>query len=108
MTATPDHQEFPFAAGLGSTDRERLLVQLMASVWETILQLPILAREGLDEDDPRDRARPGPGDVDPYGGAGWLGNWPAWWGEEGSRVLNDVVFACLGHRVRVTFLQPTR
>ena len=26
--------------------------------------------------------------------------------EEGSRVLNDVIFACLGQRVRLTVLQP--
>lgn len=32
--AYPDlHAEFPFAALLRATDRERLLVQLMASVW---------------------------------------------------------------------------
>jgi hypothetical protein len=31
--------------------REWNLVQLMTSVWETILQLPILAREGDDGDD---------------------------------------------------------
>ena len=28
--------------------------------------------------------------------------------EEGSRVLNDVVFACLGQAVRLTILQPRR
>jgi hypothetical protein len=28
--------------------------------------------------------------------------------EEGFRVLNDVVFACLGQRVRLTVLQPRR
>jgi hypothetical protein len=40
--------EFPFASLFRSSDRERILVQLMTSVWETILQLPILAREGHD------------------------------------------------------------
>jgi chemotaxis protein CheX len=50
MTPTPDHQEFPFAVLLRSSDRERLLVQLMASVWETILQLPLLVREAHDDD----------------------------------------------------------
>jgi hypothetical protein len=38
--------EFPFASLLRSSDRELILVQLMTSVWETILQLPILPREG--------------------------------------------------------------
>jgi chemotaxis phosphatase CheX-like protein len=45
--------EFPFASLLRSSDRERILVQLMTSVWETILQLPILPREGHDGDEVR-------------------------------------------------------
>ena len=46
MTTTHDHLEFPFAVLIQCSDRERLLVQLMASVWETILQLPILGPGG--------------------------------------------------------------
>jgi hypothetical protein len=49
MTPIDPHAESPespFAALLRSSDRERILVQLMTSVWETILQLPILARDG--------------------------------------------------------------
>jgi len=43
----PDfHTEFPFAALLRATDRERLLMQIVASVWDNILELPIQAREG--------------------------------------------------------------
>jgi CheY-specific phosphatase CheX len=45
--------EFPFASLLWSSDRERILVQLMTSVWETILQLPILVRDGHDGDEVR-------------------------------------------------------
>lgn len=37
--------EFPFAGKLRSSDREQMLVQVVASVWETLLGLPILARE---------------------------------------------------------------
>jgi hypothetical protein len=51
MTSIDHHAvspEFPFASLLRSSDRERILVQLMTSVWETILQLPILARDGHD------------------------------------------------------------
>jgi hypothetical protein len=48
--------EFPFASLLRSSDRERILVQLMTSVWETILQLPILPREGHDGDEVRSGA----------------------------------------------------
>jgi hypothetical protein len=56
MTSLHPHAvspEFPFASLLRSSARERILVQLMASVWETILQLripgpgrpPLLRRE---------------------------------------------------------------
>jgi chemotaxis protein CheX len=37
--------EFPFAGKLRSRDREQMLVQIMASVWETTLELPLLARD---------------------------------------------------------------
>ena len=53
--ASIDHHavspEFPTASLLRASDRERILVQFMTSVWETILQLPILARKGDDGDD---------------------------------------------------------
>ncbi len=49
--------EFPFASLLRSSDREGILVQLMASVWETILQLPIVPRDGHVGDEVR------PGDL---------------------------------------------
>jgi len=49
--------EFPFASLPRSSDREGILVQLMASVWETILQLPILPRDGHTGDEVR------PGDL---------------------------------------------
>jgi chemotaxis protein CheX len=45
------HAEFPFAGKLRSSDRDEMLVQLMASVWETMLGLPILARESGQQDD---------------------------------------------------------
>lgn len=44
MTSIHDHgvsSEFPFAFLPRSSDRELILVQLMTSVWETILQLPL-------------------------------------------------------------------
>ena len=56
MTSIHHHgvsSEFPFASLLRSSDRELILVQLMTSVWETILQLPILARDGHDGDQVR-------------------------------------------------------
>jgi hypothetical protein len=47
--AYPDlHTEFLIAALLRATDRERLLVQLMASIWDNILELPIQPRENLE------------------------------------------------------------
>ena len=160
--------EFPFASMLRSADRELILVQLMTSVWETILQLPILAREDHDGDEVRSGDLPlGLGRIQITGAwegtvamrasrsfaakcAGIMhGREPGalrdtevrdGWGElvnmiggnlkalvppisrlglptvevdqvfgaeeEGSRVLNDVVFACLGQRVRLTVLQP--
>ena len=173
MTSIEHHlasPKFPFASLLRSSDRERILVQLMASVWETILQLPILARDGHNGDEVR------PGDLPLLAGriqiaGAWEGTVAMTgprpfaakcaaimhgrepeelteaevrdgWGElanmvggnlkalvppvsrlglptvherevfgyeeEGSRVLNDVVFACLGQRVRLTVLQPRR
>jgi hypothetical protein len=51
MTSIHHHgvsSEFPSPSPLRSSDRELILVQLMTSVWETILQLPILARDGHD------------------------------------------------------------
>jgi chemotaxis protein CheX len=42
--------QFPFAAMLRATDRDRLLVQLMASVWENILQLPAQNRDTAEAD----------------------------------------------------------
>jgi hypothetical protein len=173
MTSIDHHHaaasEFPFASLLRSSDRERILVQLMTSVWETILQLPILAREDHDGDEGRS------GDLLVTGRIQIAGAWEGTvamtgprsfaakcaaimherepevlteaevrdgWGElvnmiggnlkalvppvsrlglpavherkvfgyqeEGSRVLNDVVFACLGQRVRLTVLQPRR
>ena len=51
MTSMHHHSpspEFPFASLLRSSDRELILVQLMTSVWETILQLPVLAETGME------------------------------------------------------------
>jgi hypothetical protein len=162
--------EFPFASLLRASDREGILVQLMASVWETILQLPILPRDGH----PGDEVRPGDlplvtgririagaweGTVAMTGPRSFAAKCAAimhgrepeeltgaevrdGWGEllnmvggnlkalvppvshlglptvherevfgyeeDGSRVLNDVVFACLDQRVRLTVLQPKR
>ena len=62
MTSIEPHatvSEFPFASLVRSSDRERIPVQFMASVGETILQLPILARDGHDGDEVRSGA-PGP------------------------------------------------
>jgi chemotaxis protein CheX len=42
--------EYPFALMMRSTDRDHLLVQLVAAVWESILGFPILPRE--DHHDP--------------------------------------------------------
>lgn len=36
--------EYPCASLLRSSDRERILVQVMASVWDSILRLPLLLR----------------------------------------------------------------
>jgi hypothetical protein len=171
MTSIHHHgvsSEFPFASLLRSSDRELILVQLMTSVWETILQLPILARDGHDGDQVRSGDLPlvagriqitgawegtvamtGPRsfaakcagimhgqepealtEAEVQDGWGELvnvvgGNLKALvppisrlglptvhgreafgFDEEESRVLNDVVFACLGQRVRLTVLQP--
>jgi hypothetical protein len=165
--ASPD---FPFASLLRSSDRERILVQLMTSVWETILQLPILAREDYNGNAVRsgglslvtgriqiagawegtvamtaprcfaakcaaimhEREPETLSETEVRDGWGELvnmvgGNLKALvppvsrlglptvherevfgYEEEGSRVLNDVVFACLGQRVRLTVLQPRR
>ena len=49
MTSIDHHAilpSFPSASLLRSSDGERILVQLMTSVWETILQLAILPWEG--------------------------------------------------------------
>jgi hypothetical protein len=167
MSMPDQHLEFPFAALLRSSDRERLLVQVMASVWETILQLPILARHGHDGDEARPEDLPlvtgrvriagvwegtvaltgpwsfaamctaimhgrevaGLTEAEVLDGWGELANmvggnlkalvppvsqlgFPSvhqqqnfGYEEEGSRVLNDVVFACLGQRIRLTVLQ---
>lgn len=40
---------YPFATLLRSVDRDRLLVQLVAAVWDSILSLPILPREGSED-----------------------------------------------------------
>jgi hypothetical protein len=61
MTSIHHHglsPEFPFASLLRSSDRELILVQLMTSVWETILQLPILVRNRHDDDPTRARDLP--------------------------------------------------
>jgi hypothetical protein len=173
MTPTDHHTrspEFPFASLLRSSDRQRILVQLMTSVWETILQLPLLARGGHYGEEVRSGDLPlltgriqitgdwegtiamtGPRsfatkcaaimhgreaesltEAEVRDGWGELvnmvgGNLKALvppvsrvglptvqerevfgYQEAGSRVLNDVVFACLGQRVRVTVLQPQR
>jgi hypothetical protein len=47
------HTEYPFAAMLRSGDRDRLLVQLVASVWENILQLPAQNRDTPESDPPK-------------------------------------------------------
>jgi hypothetical protein len=36
--------EYPFAAMIWASDRDRRLVQVMASVWESILRVPLLPR----------------------------------------------------------------
>ena len=55
MTSIHHHgvpSEFPFASLPRSSNGELILVQLMTSVWETILQLSFLARDGHDDDHP--------------------------------------------------------
>jgi hypothetical protein len=60
--AYPDLQaEIPFAALLRATHRERLLVQLMASVWGNILGRPIQVRDGAEAH------APGPEDLSEVG-----------------------------------------
>jgi Chemotaxis phosphatase CheX len=173
MTSIDHHavsSEFPFASLLRSSDRERILVQLMTSVWETILQLPILPRDGHEGNEVRSGDLPlltgriqiagawegtvamtGPRSFAAKCAAIMHGREPEalteaevrdGWGElvnmvggnlkalvppvsrlglptvlarevfgyeeEGSRVLNDMIFACLGQRVRLTVLQPRR
>jgi chemotaxis protein CheX len=158
---------YPFATLLRSTDRDRLLTQLVAAVWDSILSLPILPRDGSEDLD--SHARPSPllsGYVRISGN--WTGSVvmrvpfslaqecgalmygrPApelgsqevcdAWGElvnmvggnlkallpppttlsipdvretetwlsreEGTTVLNEVTFACLGERMRLTVLK---
>ncbi len=58
MTQLPDpvaRSEHPFVAEVRSADRDRLLVQLVASVWASMLELPILPREEPEDldNDPR-------------------------------------------------------
>ena len=42
---------YPFAALDRSTDRDRLLVQVVAAVWDSILGFPILPRDQVDPQD---------------------------------------------------------
>jgi hypothetical protein len=42
--------EYPFARMMRSSDRDRLLTQLVAAVWDSTLRFPILLRE--DHHDP--------------------------------------------------------
>jgi hypothetical protein len=116
MTSIQHHSgsaEFPFASLLRSSDRELILVQLMTSVWETILQLPILARDGHGPD-PDHRRLGGHRGADPptvvrremRGYHAWTGGCAFGYEQEEFRVPNDVLFACLGKRVRLTVLQP--
>jgi hypothetical protein len=44
------HTQFPFAAMLRATDRDRLLMQLMASVRDNILQLTAQYRDTTKSD----------------------------------------------------------
>lgn len=47
-TQSAESTDYPFAALVRATDRDRILVQIMASVWESILGLPILPRPERD------------------------------------------------------------
>jgi chemotaxis protein CheX len=158
---------YPFATLLRSVDRDRLLVQLVAAVWDSILSLPILPREGSEDLDSRPRRSPllsgclrisgnwngsvvmcvpfslaqecgalmydrAPADmgsrevVDAWGELVNMvgGNLKAllpppttlslpdvrevetWLSrEEGTSVMNEVTFACLGERMRLTVLK---
>jgi chemotaxis protein CheX len=61
MTQLPDavaRSEYPFVAQVRSVDRDKLLVQLVSSVWESMLELPILSREEQEDLDNDPRFRP--------------------------------------------------
>jgi chemotaxis protein CheX len=70
-TASPARNaEFAFAGRMRASDREQLLAQVMASVWDTMLELPLLVR-------PTDQAEdfnPGCGPV-VSGSIGIAGSW---------------------------------
>jgi chemotaxis protein CheX len=160
---------YPFATLLRSTDRDRLLVQLVAAVWDSTLGSPILPREGSEDLDSQVRhfsllsgrvqisgnwagsvvmcvplslasecgalmygraaAELGPADVQDAWGelvnmvggnlkallppptqlslpeVRQVSSWQS--REEGTTVMNEVTFACLGERMRLTVLKRT-
>jgi hypothetical protein len=85
-------------AQVRSVDRDKLPVQLVASVWKSILEAPDSPREELEDLDNAPRFRPALIGVVRITGDVLVPRIP-------EKVFNELTFACLGKRLRVTMLQ---